>query len=786
VKHARKALVFLILLVTPLLLAGVISPAIENKVEATISPITTKVNVPSYDVQTPILAYNDFDMDNYASALSWEGDGSPDTPYIIEGYNITSNSDSILIHDTTKAFEIRNCLITSFTSGSGNGIMIDNATQVAIVDTIVMDKSETIDVRHVTSLFMENCTVYDGSSNIYIRNITSTTITECNIYGNFVDGLYLRECNNSMITKNVINGTIMGEGIRLYQSHFATIEDNHIFNCGSSGIYVYLSDNATILNNVIHDNMFFTGPMCGIHVDESDYAIIVGNEVYDNSRNGIFLEYADWAYIADNEIYGNAEHGIDVMFSIEGMILENDIHGNGFWPVMINSLCGIYLGPSYNFSIIGNMIWNNTPAGISLETAGNAEIVGNKIFDNTDTGIYAFGPGEEDVNIRENEVYGNGHEDMALQSNGGILLYSYENCTIEENIVYNNTEHGIAIQGNDNTAIGNEVYNISGPGIEAIMVYDCLISENTVYDCEDGILLYSIGSNATDNIVYDNEVGIHLYGSQSCYIYGNDVGWNDNNSVEEYGMINNMWYNDVTDEGNHWHDYNGGGIYWISNGTHGVTSDDYPSISLNLTQANSVSYEILETGNVIEWDAYALNPSHYEVFVDGSSVMESEWNGGNIEYLADDLAHGTHTIAIEVYHISGHSMENGTTAGVEDLTDPSDITGPTLVELTVGDTLSAQYSSEDPSGIEWTVNNTVDFAISSTGLLTSMTDLAAGEYVVRITVTDPYGHSTALDVTITVTVVDAGLPTELILAIGGGSVIVILIIGGLVYKTKKG
>ncbi len=84
-KHAKKALAFLFLLVLPLLLAGILPPAIDNEVEATISPITTKVSVPSYEEQTPILAYNDFDMDNYASDLEWDGDGSPGDPYIIEG-----------------------------------------------------------------------------------------------------------------------------------------------------------------------------------------------------------------------------------------------------------------------------------------------------------------------------------------------------------------------------------------------------------------------------------------------------------------------------------------------------------------------------------------------------------------------------------------------------------------------------------------------------------------------------------------------------------------------------
>lgn len=786
-KHARKALVFLILLVIPLLLAGVLPPAINNEVDATFSPIITKVSVPSYENMTPILAYNDFDMDNYASALEWDGDGSPGDPYIIEGYNITSNGDSILIRHTTRAFEIRNCLVTSLTSGSGNGIMINNATQVAIVDTIVMDKSDTIDVRNVPSLYIENCTIYDGGSSVYIYNCTGATITECDIYDNFDSGIYLDQCNSSMISNNEISSTVVGGGIFLGASHYVTIIGNHIFDCAASGVWALSSPHATIENNIIHDNMFFTGPMCGVHLEVSPYASVVGNEIYDNARNGIYVVESDWVYIFDNEIYGNAEHGIDVMFSIEGTILENDIHGNGYWPVMTNSLCGVYLGPSYNFSIIGNMIWNNTPAGITIWDSMLVTISNNDIFNNTHTGIYGFvGEGGGNATIHNNQIYGNGYTETIPLFIAGIYLENYEYSTIENNHVYNNTNNGISVHGSFNTIIGNTVHHNSLFGINSEENIVNIISDNIVYSNLVGLYVVNMGTNVTHNIVYDNEYGIIMEWSGDCWIYGNDVGWNDVSALEvdTFGGMFMMWHDNVS-VGNWWYDYNGGGIYWITNGTHGVSSDLYPSISLNLTQAEPIAYEILETTNVVEWDAYALNPSHYEVFVDGASVLVEEWNGGNIEYLADGLSHGTHTIGVEVFHISGHSLENGTTADVEDLTPPSDIEGPSLIEIAIGDEVSTQFSSGDPSGIEWAVNDTVNFAISSTGLLTNLVDLPAGDYTVRITVSDPYGHDTTLDITVVVSA-PAGLPSELILAIGAGGAIVVLIVGAIVYKTKKG
>ncbi len=783
-KHARKTLVFLFLLVAPLLLAGVLHPVISNEVEATISPIATKVSVPSYEIQTPILAYNDFDMDNYASDLEWEGDGSPDTPYIIEGYNITTDSDSILIQDTTRAFEIRNCLITSFSSGAGNGIIIDNATQAAIVDTVVMDKSDTIDVRNVPTLFIENCTIYDGGSSVFIYNCSGATITESEIYNHYEDNIRILESNDVMISNNEIHDTVFGAGIYTLECNDTTIENNQIYQCNAGGVYAIDSLRLVVENNIIHDNSFFTGGMCGVHLENSHNATIVGNEIYDNERNGIYVLESDWVYIFDNAIYGNSDHGIDVMFSLEGTILQNNIHGNGYWPVIMNALCGIYLGPAINFTISDNMIWNNTPSGISLEHSDYIEISNNHIFNNTDTGIYASGgEGSSDLEIFENEIHHNGFF-CVTPPGAGILLYGYEDCIVSNNLVYNHTDYGISVNGDYNQIIGNVVHD-SETGIGTEECHFNLVSENTVYNCLGGILVVNVGTNVTNNIVYDNEYGIIMDESGDCLIYGNDIGWNTVNARETDTFEGEpLIWDDNVSIGNHWHDYDGGGIYWIWNNTHGVTPDRFPSISLNVSQAASVDFEILETGNIVEWDAYALNPSHYEIFVDSTSVLVEDWDGGNIEYLVDGLPHGTHTIGVEVFHISGHSTENGTTADVEDLTPPSDIEGPIHITITVGDNVTAQYSAEDPSGLgQWDVNDTVNFAIDSSGLLTSITDLPVGEYTILVEVSDTHGHTTFLEVTIIVSA-GVGLPTTMTIAVVAGGAIAAIIVVVVILKKR--
>ena len=110
-KHASEALVFMILLVTPLLLSGVISPVISEAEIQVQNPM--KISTPSYEDHDPIWIYNDTAFDDMASAEGWIGDGSPGDPYVIEGYNITTDEVAIDIYDVTVSFEIRDCYIVN-------------------------------------------------------------------------------------------------------------------------------------------------------------------------------------------------------------------------------------------------------------------------------------------------------------------------------------------------------------------------------------------------------------------------------------------------------------------------------------------------------------------------------------------------------------------------------------------------------------------------------------------------------------------------------------------------
>ncbi|TFG26913.1 right-handed parallel beta-helix repeat-containing protein, partial [Candidatus Thorarchaeota archaeon] len=390
-KATKKAFILFILLVTPLLLLGTVNPIFNDEAKVLQIDSPKKVSIPSYETHGPIWILNDTAFDQMATNEDWAGDGSPGSPYIIEGYNITSDVIGIMIQHVTVCFEIRECYIADFTAWTSFGIGIIDAPQASIVDTVIESKHLGMELEDIDSLSVTGCTLTDiEDEGIYVIHCDGSIIDDCTVYNSYGTGIGLHEANNTMITNCNMTFLDYGSGVYLYNSHFVTISHNNISECANSGIWSVSSPHLTVEDNMIHKNYFYFGPMCGVHLYASPHAAVVGNQIYSNARNGIYVELSDWVYIFDNEIYDNSEHGIDVLLSDNGTILQNDIHGNGWWPVMVNALCGIYLGNSFDWLVSDNSIWNNTPSGISLEFAERVEISTNRIFNNTDYGIYAY------------------------------------------------------------------------------------------------------------------------------------------------------------------------------------------------------------------------------------------------------------------------------------------------------------------------------------------------------------------------------------------------------------
>jgi parallel beta-helix repeat protein len=495
--------------------------------------------------------------------------------------------------------------------------------------------------------------------------------------------------------------------------------------------------------------------------------------------SGASFSQSHYGYILGNKISRSVSYGID-LFSCEVMeIRDNDVWENGEADD-----AGVYIEAADDLLIEGNRIWNNSRSGIWFYGGALSTIISNQIHSNTHYGILGFS--SNGISVIDNQIYSNGWNlNPYFFNTAGIHAYG-TNWWIEDNTVWNNTEYGVWSEGDNNTVIRNRIWDSNNSGIGVSECDDNIITENTVFENKHGIELSTNGTDVTRNIVYDNDVGIYAFYIGYCYMFENDIGWNTLNSIQLYSEDETLWH-DNESIGNWWSDYGGAGSYEITNGTHIVNYDLYPSKSLDLNASSSIDYEVGDTGNIMLWPAQALNPSHYMVYANDSLLYSMQWDGTNIEANLDNLPAGYHDIMVIAYHVSGHSLNATAIAEVTDTTGPVWVTAPSNQEITVGDPFSYQVTATDPSGIEgYGVNDTTNFQISAAGLITNAIPLVVGEYCLNVTVWDPFGNTRSVLLTVTVLPLPSPGDGTMMLLLAAGAGVGVLLIVIVIFMKKRG
>ncbi|MFW9965314.1 MAG: right-handed parallel beta-helix repeat-containing protein [Candidatus Sifarchaeia archaeon] len=730
----------------------------------------------SYVEHARIVIRNDTDFAYQASIESWDGDGSSDTPYIIEGYNITDDSSCIDITHVSVHFVIRNCFLNSTTGPWDPGIYFYNASHARVEDSFITWHTYGIYADLCPDVVIDNCTVtLSNAMTIWFINSNRAVLSDCKIYDNGYR-ISIENSDNVTIQNNEIHDNGWA-GLRLSYSDFPTITGNTIEDNGNEGIYLEYCKNATISSNNMSGN---GGSYEGVYITHCNYTKLINNEIYESGTSGALFFQSHYGYILGNKISRSGTYGIELLYCEALEIRDNDVWENGE-----GIDAGVYIEVAEDLLIEGNRIWNNSRSGIWFFGGALSTIISNQIHSNTHYGI--LGSPANGISVIDNQIYNNGWNlNPYFFNTAGIHAYG-SNWWIEDNSVWNNTEYGVWSEGDNNTVIGNRIWDNNNSGIGVSECYDNIVTENTVFENNHGIELVTIGTNVTRNIVYDNDVGIYAFYIGYCYMFENDIGWNTQNAIQLHSEDETLWH-DNESIGNWWSDYSGVGSYEITNGTHFLNYDLYPRKSLELNISTSLDYEFGDTGNILIWPAQALNPSHYEVYSNDSLLYSESWDGGNIESNIDDLPVGYNEIMLVAYHISGHSINAMSSVVVTDTTAPAWATLPTNQQITVGQSFSYQVTATDVSGIGgYNVNDTAHFQISATGLITNVVPLEIGVYGLEITVIDIYGNE--LTSTITITVVAAppgGLDPIMLVVLGVSAGVIILIIAMVVYGKKRG
>ncbi len=93
--------------------------------------------------------------DDELSAGGWPGDGSPSSPYLIEGLLIETNGTGISVSDTSLHLKVRDCVIVVAGQDTGAGLALVNAQNVLVeglrvdggLDGVVLRRARQCTVR---------------------------------------------------------------------------------------------------------------------------------------------------------------------------------------------------------------------------------------------------------------------------------------------------------------------------------------------------------------------------------------------------------------------------------------------------------------------------------------------------------------------------------------------------------------------------------------------------------------------------------------------------------------
>jgi parallel beta-helix repeat protein len=204
-----------------------------------------------------------------------------------------------------------------------------------------------------------------------------------------------------------------------------------------------------------------------------------------------------------------------------------------------------------------SIIGSGTDKGITLDAKTGVTIQNCNIKD-FDYGLYLSGIGVigesnnkfTNLNIISNDIYGifmmftdkNIFTDIHIEkSPQGIFTYEVNYNTFDNLYLYKNSNHGMYVYTSSNNEIINSNAEGNGNG------------ETTDY------IIYIL-ENSDNNIIRDNEfddsnsaLAVNIEGSTGNQIYNNKF---DEDAIGD-DSVGNYWYNQATNRGNYWGEYDG-------------------------------------------------------------------------------------------------------------------------------------------------------------------------------------------------------------------------------------
>ena len=271
------------------------------------------------------------DFASTAASEGWSGDGTSESPYVIENYDINASGGTYCIHvvSTTVHFVIRDCHFHDATPSPGGAGIYLETVKYAIVENCVSVRCGQFGFTAWNSDYVEfaNCTARLAPVGIYLSGCdVGSSIIHCS-------------CDNG-------TGVPLSYGLSAYSSDGAVLRDNYVRDFKSTGIVVSESPGVTVSNTTV----WRSG--CGIDFAHGGSGSVLSNNTIANCTLGIHVNLAYDNHIVDNRVENSSGYGVS---------LSSATGGNSVWrnEFLFNNVPGVQAldngtGNLWNVSEIGN------------------------------------------------------------------------------------------------------------------------------------------------------------------------------------------------------------------------------------------------------------------------------------------------------------------------------------------------------------------------------------------------------------------------------------------------
>ncbi len=318
---------------------------------------------------TSVSGYENF---TFAAGVSPGGDGSPTNPYMIQDWNITTNSPAgIHITNTRSFFIIRNVLIrrTNFT-GESEGIYLDNVQNGRVESTSITNFSYGVWLSLGTTNAITTNSMWNNTYGIYMTS-TNDIISGNHLHNNTKYGAWITSSTRNTFTGNNAssngNGRCAncdGVGFLIASSSNNLFQNNTLVANSFFGFRTIFSDSNTFRNNYVAQNQF------GVVFGQSSGNQVLKNNVTNNDF-GIGLEFQNNNNnVTMNRVTGNT-YGVYVVNGSRNTIYNNYLQNNN----------NVFDDWNYSSGIAPNA-WNVTKA-LGTNLLGGPFLGGNFYSDYT-------------------------------------------------------------------------------------------------------------------------------------------------------------------------------------------------------------------------------------------------------------------------------------------------------------------------------------------------------------------------------------------------------------------